>query len=158
MITGDNATTNDTLCQIVADFLKKDFRIKQDLDYQRLNCLGHIFNLAVHAFLFKDAIDYEALDLYEREEREGSVLLNAEEKSRIFRSQFGVLGKLHNIVVYSRSSPHHTKRLKEILGHSIPLDNRTRWNSWYQMLHIALKYEEKIYSYIKESQPKLEKD
>jgi len=123
-----------------------------------LNCLSHIFNLTVHAFLFKDAVDYEALNSYKREEREGSVLSNAEEKSRIFQSQFSVLRKLHNIIIHSQSSPHHTKRLKEILGRSIPLDNYIRWNSWYQILHIALKYEEKIYSYIKESQPELEKD
>ena len=50
------------------------------------------------------------------------------------RSILGPLGKLHNIVVHIRSSPQRTAEFKAQAGRRIPLDNRTRWNSWYQML------------------------
>ena len=31
----------------------------------------------------------------------------------------------------------------------IPLDNRTRWNSWFHMLHVALKLDTALDSYTK---------
>jgi len=41
------------------------------------------------------------------------------------------------------------KEFKDLARRLIPLDNHTRWNSWYQMLHVALQYESAADSYIK---------
>ena len=56
----------------------------------------------------------------------------------MIRTKMGVMDKLHNIVVHIRASPKRTKEFEAIAGKSIPLDNRTRWNSWFRMLHVAL--------------------
>lgn len=51
----------------------------------------------------------------------------------------GPLGKLHNIVVYIQRSP---QRMASFLvlsqGKRLARDNKTRWNSWYHMIHQAL--------------------
>jgi hypothetical protein len=63
----------------------------------------------------------------------------------------GNLGKLYNIVVHIRSSPIRTNEFKQKAGRSIPLDNRTRWNSWFHMLSVALnkdKVKPALHSYI----------
>jgi len=49
----------------------------------------------------------------------------------------GPLGKLHNIIIHIRSSAGRTKEFRDLAGRIIPLDNRTRWNSWFQMLTVA---------------------
>lgn len=48
------------------------------------------------------------------------------------------LGQGHNIVTYIRGSPARTKVSKELARRMIPINNRTRWNSWYSMLVIML--------------------
>jgi hypothetical protein len=53
----------------------------------------------------------------------------------------GALGKLHNIIVHTRSSPGRTRAIEELAGRRIPLDNRTRWNSWCEMLQVAIQHE-----------------
>jgi hAT family C-terminal dimerisation region len=70
----------------------------------------------------------------------------------------GVLGKLHNIVVHTRSSASRTEEFKSLAGRMIPLDNSTRWNSWYQMIDIALQKEPAIDNYVKANFKSLEKD
>ena len=50
----------------------------------------------------------------------------------------GPLGRLHNVVVHIRVPPQRTAQFKEEAGRMFPLDDCTRWNSWYQMLAIAL--------------------
>lgn len=40
----------------------------------------------------------------------------------------------------------------------IPLDNRTRWNSWFISLRTALEVEPQVDQYVKENQDTLEKD
>jgi hypothetical protein len=51
----------------------------------------------------------------------------------------GPMGKLHNHVVHIRSSANRTTWFVERAGKMIPLDNRTRWNSWFHMLNVALE-------------------
>ena len=58
------------------------------------------------------------------------------------RNLLGLLGKLHNIIIHIRSSPQRTKEFSDQAGRRIPLDNRTRWNSWYQMLHAIFQEQE----------------
>jgi hypothetical protein len=49
------------------------------------------------------------------------------------------MGKLHNHVVHIRSSANRTTCFVERASRIIPLDNRTRWNSWFNMLNVALE-------------------
>ena len=70
----------------------------------------------------------------------------------------GVLGKLHNIVVYSRSSALRVAEFKKIVRRMIPLDNRTRWNSWYSLLDAALKVDSQIDQFTKVHFEDLDKD
>jgi hAT family C-terminal dimerisation region len=79
------------------------------------------------------------------------------EKEEAFRTM-GVLGKLHNINIHTRSSASRTKEFRSLAGRMIPLDNSTRWNSWYQMVDIALQKESAIDNYIKANFKSLEKD
>ena len=65
--------------------------------------------------------------------------------------------QLHNIIVHIHGSPRRIDAFLEIAGRMIPLDNRTRWNSWYLMLVIALDYKAAIDSYV-EDHPDLEDD
>ena len=47
------------------------------------------------------------------------------------------MGKLHNYVVHIRTSANHMTWFIECAGKMIPLDNHTRWNSWFLMLCVA---------------------
>jgi hypothetical protein len=70
----------------------------------------------------------------------------------------GPLGKLHNIIIHSRSSSHRTKQFESFVGRRIPLDNRTRWNSWWIMLNAATQHESGIDQYTKTHLEKLSDD
>ena len=63
--------------------------------------------------------------------------------------KMGPLGKLYNIVVHTRSSAGHTKEFKGLARRMIPQGNRTRWNSWYHMLQVALELNSAVDSYTK---------
>jgi len=67
------------------------------------------------------------IELYKEDEING---IDFNEKQRKKKEQtfraMGVLGKLHNIVVYSRASVGCTAEFKQIVGRMILLDNRTR--------------------------------
>ena len=53
----------------------------------------------------------------------------------------GVIGKIHNLVIYIHALPNYTNKFKALSGKIIPLGNRTRWNSWFRMLYVTLKTE-----------------
>lgn len=91
----------------------------------------------------------EQLELYDSQEEKGEVG-DEEEKRAAFRL-LGLLGKLHNIVVHIRSSAGCTKEFKELAERIIPLNNRTRWNSWLLMLVVANKRAGAIDTYTKNS-------
>jgi hypothetical protein len=59
----------------------------------------------------------------------------------------GPLGQGHNIVVHIRASPGRTEEFRRLAGRLIPLDNRTRWNSWYDMLVVLLNLRDAIEKY-----------
>ncbi|KJZ70189.1 hypothetical protein HIM_10412 [Hirsutella minnesotensis 3608] len=131
-VVGDNSSTNDTLCRAFSACLKEEEGIDWDPEVNRLRCMGHIINLAVQAFLFQGSLDSKRCELYDNgEELEGI------QKQRVEFRLLGPLGKLHNLVINIRSSSGRTKEFNQLAGRGIPLDNRTRWNSWYQMLHVA---------------------
>jgi hypothetical protein len=50
--------------------------------------------------------------------------------------EIGTLGKVHNLIVYIRASEARWNRFKALCGRSIPLDNDTRWNSWFLVLEV----------------------
>ena len=60
-------------------------------------------------------------------------------RGKKIRELMGPLGKLHNNVVHIRSSANRTTWFKSKAKKVIPLDNRTRWNSWFNMLSVALE-------------------
>ena len=61
----------------------------------------------------------------------------------------GILRKLHNIVIHICGSASCIKEFKNLAGRLILLNNYTRWNSWYHMLHIALQHGPAVNSYTK---------
>jgi hypothetical protein len=153
-ITGDNATTNDTLCRTFSKYLFEKFRIRWNPVTQRLRCLGHIINLAVQDFLFKGQLDPNELESYENSNND----LNIQQaKSQKFR-QLGPLGKLHNIVVHTRASANRYQDFLEKAGRAIPLDNCTRWNSWYNLLHVSFQVESQLLAYINANASSLNQD
>ena len=70
----------------------------------------------------------------------------------------GPLSKMHNIIVYIRGSTTHIAEFLELVGRRIPLDNRTRWNSWYTMLVIALELRLAVEKYFQNHELDLEDD
>jgi hypothetical protein len=124
--------------------------------------MGHIINLAVQAFLFRNDKDIEIfeekdLESYDEIERSGEDFLS-EAIAHKFRL-LGPLGKLHNIITYSRSTPALQIEFKGWTdGKLVPLDNRTRWNSWHLCLVVALICMSAIDLFTKAHWKKLEKD
>lgn len=155
-IVSDNASSNDTLCQRLGIYLQEEEAIEWDASYRRICCIGHIINLTVQAFLFQNLIKIKQVEWYDEQEGMGEVG-NEEEKRVTFRVM-GPLGKLHNIIVHIRNSANHTKEFKALAGRLIPLDNRTRWNSWYLMLVVATEKSGAIDTYLKNNFATLEKD
>lgn len=111
--------------------------------------MGHIINLSVQAFLFGDDKD----DI-----NPGDNLVELE--AGIWRTK-GALGKLHNIVVFVDRSPQRISEFQEYSGGiKLHRDNATRWNSWSQMIRIALKPKARyaIYMFTEEHRAELVKD
>jgi len=134
-IVSDNHTANDKLCRTISVHLLDDEGIAWDPIYRRIRCTGHVINLAVQAFLFQNLIELDQISSYEEEEARGEG--DAVQRGNTFRAM-GPLGKLHNIVVHIRSSAGRIQEFKDIAERMIPLDNRTRWNSWYEMLRVVI--------------------
>jgi hypothetical protein len=149
VIIGDNASTNDTLCRTISEWFRENREIEWNDEQQRIRCLGHIINLIVQSFLFS-SFSLEELDSYDTQEFEGESLNQIQEQNRKDRFRtLGSIGKLHNIVVHIRSSAPRTAEFIEQSGKQIPLDNRTRWNSWFSMISTSTKLEKEIDYYIK---------
>jgi len=51
----------------------------------------------------------------------------------------GPMGKLYNLIIYIRKLANRIIWFKERALKIIPLNNRIRWNSWYNMLSVALE-------------------
>ena len=72
----------------------------------------------------------------------------------------GPMGKLHNNIVHIRKSANRTAWFKDRAGKIVPLDNRTRWNSWFAMLNVALEDKVKagLQLYVEHYQDDISKD
>lgn len=146
-VVSDNATPNDTLCRAMEVHLRDEEGVEWDSMHWRIRCTGHIINLAVQAFLFYNVFETDQLESYNAKETRGE-MEGSEETQSAFRL-LGPLGKLHNIVVHTRGSSGRIKEFKTLAGRMIPLDNRTRWNSWYSMLLVAVEKEGAVDTYSK---------
>src|SRR5271170_1994853 len=158
-IISDNHTANDKLCRTIGQHLLEKEGINWNATHKRIRCNGHIINLAVQAFLFQNTVNLEQITSYEFNDERGKEISEGEKKGEkeVFRTM-GSLRKLHNIVVYIRSSPTRTKEFEGFAQRRIPLDNRTRWNSWYKMLKVAITLASAIDDYTKKHFPDLEED
>jgi hypothetical protein len=138
---GDNSSTNDMLCYVMANYLRIENQINWNQTHQRIRCMGHILNLVVQAFLFTNNSEEQLMELYDKEDESGEELDSKSQKERAnpIRAKMGVMGKIHNLVVHIRASTNRMNEFEAITGRSIPLDNRTRWNSWFRMLNVALE-------------------
>jgi hypothetical protein len=65
---------------------------------------------------------------------------------------------MHNIVVYIRGSTACITEFLELIGRRIPLNNCTRWNSWYIILVIALELRLVVEKYFQNHELDLEDD
>ncbi len=110
----DNASTNDTLMEYIAEDLE-DEGIAYDPRQHRLRCNGHIINLAICAFLFgkHQGAERQADGAIELQDGQSIQELN------IWR-RLGLLGKLHNIIVYIMASPQRIQAFTELSGGHIP--------------------------------------
>ncbi len=158
-LTSDNSGTNDTLCNAIELFLGQSNYTEQswDASEQRIRCIGHIINLIVKAFLFKDYIDDSQLQSYDDTQHRKATDEETQKRQKSFR-KLGPLGKIHNISVHIRASPQRTQDFKDIADKILPLDNATRWNSWYTMLQVALAKEKDIDAYVKKKWDSLSAD
>jgi hypothetical protein len=63
---------------------------------------------------------------------------------------------MHNIVIYIRGSTAWIAEFLELASRMIPLDNCTRWNSWYLMLVVTLELRLAIKKYYQNYKLELE--
>ena len=97
--------------------------------------------------MFTDLVDIDNLELYNEDKAEmDRELIDEEAKKAKFRL-LGPLGKAHNIMVHIRSSGGRTEHFRKLAGRMIPMDNRTRWNSWFNMLVVLLNLRPAVEKY-----------
>jgi len=106
--------------------------------------------------LFTNVIDIDELESYNEQERDKELIDNKARRAK-FRL-LGPLGQGHNIVVHIRGSPSRTAEFKELAGRMIPMDNRTRWNSWYEMLKVLLNLRPAVEKYCQDHEDELKED
>ncbi|KAG7002669.1 ATP-dependent DNA helicase PIF1 [Fusarium oxysporum f. sp. conglutinans] len=161
--TMDNHDANDTM---LGDIAKEIDGL--DPVARRLRCSGHIMNLIVQAFLFRSKAkkiqedEREGIDeAYQRlcrlsEIEEGGIITKAQATEEW--REFSVLGKLHNLCIYSRSSTSIYNDFKAEIGRALPRDNDTCWNSWFRLIDVAIEKRAKLMDWIQENHAKMEKD
>src|SRR5579871_2540915 len=130
----DNHGSNDKMIRI----LKKSIQDLPPVEHIRIRCLGHIINLAASAFIYKQ-ID-EADEIARLNQPSQSKKKDKEDvKSPSEWRKLGPVGKLFNLVKLIHATNANTNSFKAITGCQMPLANATRWNSWFIMIHKALK-------------------
>jgi len=129
------------LCNRIANHFNTENQVNWNQTYQRIRCIGYILNLVVQAFLFTNNSEEQLIELYDKEDesREELDSKNQKERANSIKAKMGIISKIYNLVVYIRASPNRTNEFEAITRRSIPLNNCTRWNSWFRMLSVALK-------------------
>jgi hypothetical protein len=105
--------------------------------------------------LFADVIDLEELESYDEQEQAGELV---DEATKAKFKLLGPLGQAHNIVVHIRGSSARTEHFKTLAGRMILMDNRTQWNSWYNMLVVLLNLRDIVERYCQDYESELEED
>jgi hypothetical protein len=111
-----------------------------DPEADRIRCIGHIISLVVKALLFG-----EGVSAWEKELMESS-----EEQRAALWSLKGVIGKLHNFVIYINRNDARREALKarmrvtrtsdgKLFVGVLLKDGGIRWNATYYMIERALK-------------------
>ncbi len=101
---------------------------------ESLFCNGHIINLAVCAFFFEKHLDAKT----QAEHSEKHWIETSIQEENAWK-RISSLGKLHNIIVYIMESTQRIKLLNRLSGSLMSKkDNKTCWNSWYEMLNWSL--------------------
>jgi hypothetical protein len=160
-IISDNHTANDKLCRLLSLYLQDKEEVDWDYTQHRLRCIGHVINLAVQEFLFGNLSD----EVSDSDDNSSNAEAATREEAMKPRSKegwrrMGALGKLHNIVVYIRGGASTSKHqeFKDLAGRQVPLDNDTRWNSWYRMISVAIKLESTVDTFTKQHWTDLQAD
>lgn len=136
----DNITSNDTCVDQILRELRPDLNKKE----RRLQCVGHIINLAAQAFLFGK--DVETFQVEARVARDARL----EQRELDIWRQKGSLGKLHNLVKYICYTPQRRERFQAICGEDasgqkkledliVVCDNATQWDSACAVIEGALE-------------------
>jgi hypothetical protein len=98
----------------------------------------------------------ESLESYNKQEEIGAFNI-----IEVIRNQFRLLGPLsqvYNIVVHIRGSAGRTQYFHTLIGRLIPMDNHTRWNSWYQILQVLLNLRPAVEKYYQGYKEELEEN
>jgi len=106
--------------------------------------------------LFAEVMDLEELASYDLENEDGE--LTDKEARRAWFRLLGPLGKGHNIMVHIGGSPARTDVFRKLAGRLIPMDNCTRWNSWYEILLILLLLKGKMEDYYEKYKSELKEN
>ncbi|KJZ69618.1 hypothetical protein HIM_10981 [Hirsutella minnesotensis 3608] len=155
-VVSDNLAANDTCLHSFYKQLDPSM-MRDDIRARRMRCYGHILNLVARAFLFgQDADTFEV-------ESEVYALRGLTEKDlRHWRTR-GPIGKLHNIVKFTRSSPQRSEQFRTVANENEHddyclheastaeleiMDNDTRWNSTYLMIERALRKQNDIRAFL----------
>jgi hypothetical protein len=101
-------------------------------------------------------VEIEELKSYDDQDQRGEK--QGEEERRVKFRLIGPLSKMHNIVVHIRGSTACIAKFLELARRRIPLDNRTRWNSWDTMLVVALELRPAVEQYFQNHESDLEDD
>jgi hypothetical protein len=152
----DNAAPNNVLCRTIEAHYKDKEKKEWLANNWRIRYIGHIINLVVQAFFFVNVINLNELESYDLKDANGK-LTNKETMKAKFRL-LGLFGQGHNIVIHIRGSSARTDHFRKLTGKIIPMDNRTRWNSWYNMLFIFLKLKGMIKQYCEDYESELKED
>jgi hypothetical protein len=106
----DNAESNDVAWR----HLLSEFDPQKDATASRSRCLGHIINLAAKAFIFGSDIEafegtVDAVD--DMTPLDSDVMRQAQDAWR----KKGPIGKVHNVIVFIRSSPQRKEAFKRTI-------------------------------------------
>jgi hypothetical protein len=160
--TGDNHGSNDVLCAALGNFLEEK-GITWQPKRRRIRCHGHVINLIVQAFLFMDsktAVEAACKLIEELDEASYDVdMIQAWKKRQdLGWREMGALGKVHNTALHIRADNFRYNQFKKRAGQVLPLDNDTRWNSWYHLLNVTLEKQEHVKRYQEENFEALKDD
>ncbi len=136
----ENDSSNDTCITEIIDLIYPDLDAKE----RRLRCIGHIINLVTKAFIFDNKSESFEADVAIADSTN-----DLEIAMKLLKKQ-KVIGRLHNLIRFIRTSPQKKALFLDIAklfpsaadgidSHTRHLtvidDNKTQWNSTYLTIH-----------------------